>query len=173
MKLLIIRDENEYVICRESKDYIMFRADRYTSLRNGRQLDIMNKKKELLLRGNKKRKKWFGPQPEVHYTVKVSSSHIYEVRWRGHWEMSDGKTIYEFYALTNHTQYILRDDIEVAKIRWEETRYDEDIIHVTMEEQDDLLQIVGFLLIFTMVSKFGRNDKRFGNKLPIDFRSGL
>jgi hypothetical protein len=48
----------------------------------------------------------------------------------------------------------------------ESTFSDEDIIYVEMNEEADLLQIVGFLMIFTMVSK---QDMEF----TINVRSGL
>lgn len=166
MRLLIIRQVDKYVICRESKDYTMFLAERFTSWKNGRQLDIMNKKGELLLRANKKKKKWFGPELEVFYTVKMSKDRVYEVRWNGNWEMSDGKTVYDFHEHDGHSQSIFRDHVQVAVVKWESTFSDEDIIYIEMNEEDDLLLIVGFLMIFTMVSK---QDTEF----TINVRSGL
>jgi hypothetical protein len=144
----------------------MFLAERFTSWKNGRQLDIMNKKGELLLRANKKKKKWFGPELEVFYTVKMSKDRVYEVRWNGNWEMSDGKTVYDFHEHDGHSQSIFRDHVQVAVVKWESTFSDEDIIYIEMNEEDDLLLIVGFLMIFTMVSK---QDTEF----TINVRSGL
>jgi hypothetical protein len=169
MKLIIIREIDDYVICKESKDYRMMLAKRCTSWKNGRQLDITNKKGELLLRTNKKKRKWFGPELEVFYTVKVGSNRVYEVRRKDYWEMSDANTTYRFQINDAHRQLIFRDHLQVASVNWESTFTDEDIIHVEMDDKDELLQIIGFLLIFTMESK--RNSKH-GN-IPINMLSGL
>lgn len=157
MRLLIIREFDEYVICKESAKHPLFLADRYTSWRNGRQLDILSKRKELLLRANKKR--WWLIRPAIHYTLKLGSNdHVFEVRRinaRGnHWRISDGNNVYDIYHHSGTLQSIYKDNVQVAKVERVKTYIDEDMIYIDHDDDENSLLLAGFVLIFTMDAKY-------------------
>lgn len=158
MRLLIIRELDEYVICKESAKHPLFLADRYTSWRSGRQLDILSKRKELLLRANKKR--WWLISPSIHYTLKLGSNdHVFEVRcinaWGNHWRMSDGNNVYDIYNHSGTLQSIYKDNVQVAKVDREKVTYiDEDIIYIDHDDDENSVLLAGFVLIFTMDANY-------------------
>ncbi|MCW3464492.1 hypothetical protein [Chitinophaga nivalis] len=163
MRLFIYQRGSNYKIYQDNQEDLLFVGEWYRKWNQGRQLLLTDLQGNPLLTAKETDYKWWKWKRNRPYRlVLLQEQHTFDltcVHYRQqHWQMTDGKDIYDYYVHRRHLKSIFKNDIQIAGINkkifhW----YQHDTLYIDLDRDVNPLLLAGLALTFDM-----GEDKREG-----------